>query len=179
MATIGVQRAQEVDVQLEFEEFFQSQYGALVRAVFLLTGQPEEAEDIAQEALTRVYERWPRVRQMESPVGYLYRVALHLNHRRLRQLLLQARRRLQPHPNSVDPAQIAETRGDVLRVMMSLSPGYREVLVLTEWLGMDASEAGQVLHLRPGSVRSRLHRAREAFRKRYVGVERPMENEDA
>ena len=167
------------DLDLDFEEFFRSQYGPLVRATFLLTGNREEAEDIAQEALTRVYERWSRVREMESAVGYAYRVALHLNHRRLRKLLVQASRRLQGPSTSEDPAVIAETRGDVLRVMTSLPMRFREVLVLTEWLEMDAAQAGKVLGLRPGSVRARLHRAREEFRKRYEGPERVRENEDA
>jgi DNA-directed RNA polymerase specialized sigma24 family protein len=40
------------------------------------------------------------------------------------------------------------------------------VLVLTEWLDMDAKEAAKVLGMKPASVRVRLHRARVAFRER-------------
>ncbi|MGH2637435.1 MAG: RNA polymerase sigma factor, partial [Actinomycetota bacterium] len=45
----------------------------------------------------------------------------------------------------------------------------REVLVLVEWLGYTAEEAGGVLGIEPASVRGRLHRARKSLRARYGG----------
>jgi hypothetical protein len=61
-----------------FEAFFTRTYPTLGRALFLLTGNPADAEDIAQEAMVKVWERWHRVRAMDSPEGYVYRVALNL-----------------------------------------------------------------------------------------------------
>ena len=61
-----------------FEVLFRSEFRRLGKALYLLTGDRGEAEELAQEAMARVYERWARVRTMESPTGYLYRVALHL-----------------------------------------------------------------------------------------------------
>ncbi|MGH2764295.1 MAG: sigma factor, partial [Actinomycetota bacterium] len=52
-----------------FEEFFRSTYGRLMGALLLLTGDAAEAEDLAQEALVRVFERWERVQMMDSPEG--------------------------------------------------------------------------------------------------------------
>ena len=49
-----------------------------------MTGDRVEAEDIAQEALVRVYERWGQVGGMDSPTGYLYRTAMNLARSRLR-----------------------------------------------------------------------------------------------
>jgi RNA polymerase sigma-70 factor (ECF subfamily) len=46
---------------LDFEEFFRAEYGRLVRTVYLLTRNGAEAEEIAQEAMARTYERWDRV----------------------------------------------------------------------------------------------------------------------
>ena len=43
--------------------------------MMLLTGDPFEAEELAHEAITRVLERWERVRAMGSPTGYLFRTA--------------------------------------------------------------------------------------------------------
>jgi RNA polymerase sigma-70 factor (ECF subfamily) len=51
-----------------------------------------------------------------------------------------------------------------MRALMSLPPGQRQALVLTEWLGLDSAEAGRVLGIRPSSVRARIHRARVAFK---------------
>jgi DNA-directed RNA polymerase specialized sigma24 family protein len=75
----------------DFEAFFQSEYTRPVRALYLLSGDRADAEDAAQEAMARVYERWDRVREMDAPDGYLYRVALHVERRRRYRLGLQAR----------------------------------------------------------------------------------------
>jgi len=52
--------------------------------MYLLTGDRREAEDLAQEALVRAFERWSRVRSMANPPGYVYRTAINLNRNRLR-----------------------------------------------------------------------------------------------
>jgi DNA-directed RNA polymerase specialized sigma24 family protein len=57
------------------EVFSEREYRALVRFAFLLCGDAGEAEEIAEEAMARVYERWDRVGSMGSPGGYTDRVA--------------------------------------------------------------------------------------------------------
>jgi RNA polymerase sigma-70 factor (ECF subfamily) len=43
---------------------------------------------------------------------------------------------------------------------MTLPRGQREAILLVEWLGLDAREAGRILGISPSSVRSRVHRAK-------------------
>lgn len=50
--------------------------------MFLLTGSSSEAEDLAQEAMIPVYERWEHVSMMDAPTGYLFRTALNLERER-------------------------------------------------------------------------------------------------
>jgi hypothetical protein len=52
---------------LDFESFFRAEYRPLCQALVLLVGDPLEAEEIAQETMTRVLERWDRVGVMDSP----------------------------------------------------------------------------------------------------------------
>ena len=59
-----------------FEEFFEEERTPLFRALCLMTGNPGEAEEIAQDAFLHLWERWDRVREMERPAGYLYRSAM-------------------------------------------------------------------------------------------------------
>jgi RNA polymerase sigma-70 factor, ECF subfamily len=153
-----------------FEPFFEAEYPRLARALFLVTGDGSEAEELAQEAMVRVFERWERVRRMTSPTGYLYRIALNLNRSRLRRLAVRARRLVIPG-TSPDPATTAEARDELSRVLASLPDGQREALVLVEWLGMDAEEAGRVLGIEPVSVRVRISRARAALREEVEGLE--------
>ena len=54
---------------LDFESFFRAEYRSLSQALLLLVGDAFEAEEIAQEAMARVYERWDRVGMMTRRRG--------------------------------------------------------------------------------------------------------------
>jgi RNA polymerase sigma factor (sigma-70 family) len=151
---------------LDFEEFFQAEYRGLVRALYLLTADQHEAEELGQETMARVYERWDRVRTMESPGGYVYRIALNLNRQRLRHLAVRARRLLALHPH-LDSFP-SDARTEIADAIGSLRLGQRQAFMLVEWLGMSAEEAGRILKIEPSSVRSRVHRARAVLRDRLT-----------
>lgn len=156
---------------VRFEEFFQTEHVRLARALYLLTGSTAEADELTQEAMVRVYERWDRVRQMDSPQGYLFRTALNLHRSRVRGLASKARQIFQATP-SPDPAEVVQSRDSLSRALASLPTGQREALVLVEWLGMGQEEAATALGIKPGSVRARLSRAKADLRGK-------LEDEDA
>jgi RNA polymerase sigma factor (sigma-70 family) len=145
-------------------------YDRLVGALYLLTGSYPEAEDMAQEALARVYSQWDRVSRMVSPIGYAYRVAFNLNHRRLSRLggLLRLLPLLAGPP--ADPILVSEERADVLRALLALPARQREVLVATEWLGFSTEETAVLLRIAPSSVRATVARARDGVRQRLGEV---------
>jgi RNA polymerase sigma-70 factor (ECF subfamily) len=91
---------------LDFETFFAEVYPRLAQALLLLTADRAEAQDLAQEAMVRVYERWERIRAMESPVGYAYRTAMNLNRKRLRRLAVRARRLVRPPEERDDLSRV-------------------------------------------------------------------------
>jgi hypothetical protein len=64
----------DVADDLQFREFFAGEYGRLRRLGFLLTGDWTQAEELAQDALVRVYWVWPRVRRLSHPGAYARRV---------------------------------------------------------------------------------------------------------
>jgi RNA polymerase sigma-70 factor, ECF subfamily len=149
---------------LSFAQFFEREHLRLGRAIFLLTGDRDEAEDLVQEALARAYERWDRVSQMGEPAAYVYRIASNLHRRRsrtrLRQRTLVERRMVQDS----DPGDVADARMDVLAALAMLPQDQRDALVLVEMFGFDTETAAQALGIRPVSVRVRLHRARLRLR---------------
>lgn len=161
MADVRSLRQTNVVAPTDFESFFRSEYHRLVRALVLVAGSQPEAEELAQEAMARVCERWERISRMASPTGYLYRVAFNLHRRRLGR---QARERTAPGEGDPgdDPIATRLTRLDVLRAVRSLPVRQREALVLVEWLGMTSTEAGAVMGSKPGTIRSLLHEARRS-----------------
>ena len=152
-----------ISESLAFEAFFDQEYPQLCRALVLLVGDVFEAEELAQEAMTRVLERWDRVREMDSPTGYVYRTAMNLQRKRIRRLAVRARRVFADEPAD-DLALAADDRHDVRRALAALPESQRAALVLVDWLEMDSAEAGVVLGIKASSVRVRLHRGREALR---------------
>jgi RNA polymerase sigma-70 factor (ECF subfamily) len=162
--------AGETERAAAFEDFFHAHHERLLRVLYLSTGDRHEAEDLAQEAFVRVYERWARVAAAENPAGYLYRVALNQRRSRLRRLRVAARKalRLAPVPPPDEHAATDE-RLSVRRALVGLPDGQREAVVLVEWLGMTDAQAGEALGVSPGAVRTRLHRARAALHETLRG----------
>ena len=75
-----------------FEAFFEVEHERLVRALYLVTGNAQEAEELMQDAFVAVWERWDRVSVMDDPTGYLYRTAMNRFRSRLRRASRAARR---------------------------------------------------------------------------------------
>jgi RNA polymerase sigma-70 factor (ECF subfamily) len=153
---------------LDFAGFFHAEYEALLRTMVVLSRNRAEAEDLAQEAMARVFERWDRVRRATSPRGYLYAIALNLHRSALRRVAVAIRHRGDPDPPE-GPEEIAERRLEILRALRSVPRSQCEALLLVEWVGMTSEEAGRVLGIAPESVRGRVHRARRSLSERYGG----------
>ena len=168
--TVGAVRRGDVEGQPDFEEFYRAEFPGLVRAMFLLVPVVDEAQELAQEAMVRVYERWDRVSAMELPGAYLYLVATNLNRSRLRSLAVRARR-LSALGADLRDVEIDPARRDLADAISSLSVRLREAFMLVDWLGMSSDEAARILHIAPASVRSRVHRARRELRTRLTPKE--------
>jgi RNA polymerase sigma-70 factor, ECF subfamily len=135
-----------------FEAFFEAERTRLLRALYLLTGNREEAEEVLQESFIAVWERWDRVGTMDEPTGYLFRTALNRYRSRVRRAARAARRAVgQAHGG--DGFAEAEDRVEIARALADLSPRRREAIVLTELLGYGSAEAGRLMGVADATVR--------------------------
>lgn len=168
MTEEAVAEAQRVET---FEDFFHANYERLLRAMYLATGDRHEAEDLAQDAMARVYERWDRVRETEDPIGYVFRVALNRRRSLIRRLATAVKRTPRARTEaSVEPTNAIDDRDAIRRALQGLPDTQREALVLCDWLGMTDAEAAAALGISAGATRTRLHRARSAMRTSLRGV---------
>lgn len=147
-----------------FEEFFEEEHEQLLRALYVVTGDRQEAEDLVQEAFVKVLERWDAIGAMDDPTGYLYRTAMNTFRTRYRRGLMAIRKIAQLVPRSRDEFQEVELRDDVRRGLASLTPRQRAAIVLTELLGYSATDAGQTLGIKPSTVRALTTQARATLR---------------
>jgi len=143
-----------------FEEFYEASFRRVFTALCLVTGSRHEAEEIAQDAFLRVFERWDRVGVLEDPTGYLFRVSMNVFRSRYRRASLGLRRELLLAPAATDDLAAVETHDEVVRLLQGLDPKQRAAVLLTAILDYSAEEAGRMLGIRASSVRSLTTRAR-------------------
>jgi RNA polymerase sigma factor (sigma-70 family) len=146
-----------------FEAFFEAEHVRLLRALYLVTGNAEEAEELMQDAFVAVWERWDRVGGMEEPTGYLYRTAMNRYRSRLRRAA-RATRRVVGAAEDGDAFAAADERDAVARALARLPERQRAAIILTELLGYDSAEAGRILGVKDVTVRSLASQARAALR---------------
>jgi RNA polymerase sigma factor (sigma-70 family) len=151
------------DEPASFEEFFHRERDRLFRVMCVITGDRQEAEDVAQEAFARVWERWDSVGPMVNPVGYLHRTAMNVFRSRYRRALLAAQRAFDRTPPT-DAYQLVDDRQVVLGALSLLPPRQRAAIVLTEVLRYTAEEAGRMLGVRASTVRALHFQARASLR---------------
>src|SRR6185369_17796283 len=135
-----------------FEGFFAATNPRLFTALWLVTGDRYEAEEIAQDAFLRVFERWGRVGGLEDPESYLFRTAMNVFRNRYRRAALAVRRSLSMAPDASDELAAVEDRDEVIRLLRPLPPRQRAAVVATSILDLSADEAGRLLGMRPATV---------------------------
>ena len=155
--------AEQASEPLDFEDFFRGEHVRLLRALYLVTGNRQEAEELTQEAFLRVWEKWPRVSAMEDPTGYLYRTAMNAFRSRARRARVAASKVLKPGSSREAFADV-ENRDVVVRALASLTPRQRAALVVTELLEYSNEEAAKILDVKPETVRSLASRGRSTLR---------------
>lgn len=149
-----------------FESFYVANERRLYRALFVVTGDRYEAEDLMQTAFCKVLERWDRVVSLDDPVGYLFRTAFNTHRSAVRRTMRAARRVVPWSPDRQappEPAEVAEMRDRAVRALGALTRRQREAVVLTALLGYGRNEAARIMGIRPATVRVLVSQARAAL----------------
>lgn len=152
----------EASEPITFEDFFHAEKDRLLQVMSVITGSRAEAEDITQEAFTRLLERWETVATMANPAGYLHRAAMNQLRSRYRRAAVALRRAVAIGPDR-DVFDEVDNRDLAIRVLGSLPPRQRAALVLTEALGYSGEEAGRLLGVQATTVWALTHQARAAL----------------
>ena len=156
------------ETALGFDGFFEANRDNLTRALWLVTRDRHEAEEIAQDAFARLWERWEQVSRVQDPEAYLFRTALNLYRNRRRRAALALRRLVRTVAPS-DPMEAIDERDAVIRALGRLTPRQRSAVVLLDLVDMTSEEAGRTLGVRPSTVRVLAARARVALREEIGG----------
>lgn len=159
-----------------FVEVFNTHYSRVFRILDRLSGDPELAADLAQDAFVRLYRRGELP---ESPPAWLISVAMNLlrnaQTKRSRRIRLLTRARTEdilsdPGPNPDRSMTTGEAVRMVRDTLQSLPERERKLLLLRAE-GLSYRDIAGALGLNPASVGTLLARAKNAFREAYGGVQ--------
>ncbi|MFZ4506865.1 MAG: RNA polymerase sigma factor [Fimbriimonas sp.] len=137
----------------------------LVRTATNLLRDRYEAEDVAQESFLKAFRELSKLRDDRAFSGYLYRICVRLcmDRLRLKRPEVVEFDRAKPHEGGA-----VENRVVIEKLLAMLPYDLRATLVLREMEQLSYEEVAEVMHVPIGTVRSRLHTARERFRKLWV-----------
>jgi RNA polymerase sigma-70 factor (sigma-E family) len=150
-----------------FDDFARARMPELLRFGYALTGSPQAAADLVQDALERTMLAWARVENQGDPEGYVRRSMVNLNisiwRRRRREILVDEL----PAHNGRSDVQPAATHRDLAlwdRVK-ALPPRQRTVIVLRYYEDLPEDVVAATMGSAVGTVKSQMSRALAALRR--------------
>jgi RNA polymerase sigma-70 factor (ECF subfamily) len=155
-AVLGVRRSNS-----EIEALLRDARPWLYRLALAITGRSELAEDATQEALVRAAKSWQKLGSVQDPPAWLRTVVV--------RCAITSLQTAKPGP----PIEAAQQQDPTVAVAVQLTlarmcPSDRALLALVHFEELSYAEIAQILEIPVGTVASRLHTAREAFRKEWL-----------
>jgi RNA polymerase sigma-70 factor (ECF subfamily) len=151
---------------MELEDTVTALIPQVLRYCLGRTGSPDLAEEIAQEAMSALVQRWRRRGPPENPAAFVFAVARRRGGRALlRRGLMRPLEHLvnQPHP-APNPADTTLQRSELAQMhkaLLALRARDREVLLLVAAAELDLNNVSNLLGISLSAVKMRLHRARQ------------------
>src|SRR5919198_5353605 len=149
-----------------WRELYDTEYPRLLRALLALGGDPDAAEDAAQEAFVKAHRTG--LEHLERPGAWLLVVGTRelLRHRRRRRMEDQ-RWALRPRSDAPGMDSIAD-RADLLAALRQLPDRQRTVVVARYYYGLSYDEIARLFAIKSGTVGATLHQAIEKLRQLHI-----------
>jgi RNA polymerase sigma-70 factor (ECF subfamily) len=148
---------------VSFDDLYASEYGAVVRVAFALTGRLGVAEELTQEAFLAAYRRWDRVGLYDDPAAWVRRVVTHRCVSFWRRGLTELRMMTRLGRERSTTVVIPEGDERVLAAVRRLPPRQREVIALVLLEDRAVNEVADILGCATETVRTHLRRGRLAL----------------
>lgn len=154
----------------EFEDWYRREHPRLANGLYLISGSIDTARDATDEAFARAAASWTRVRRMDSPTAWTFKVGLNLIRReaRRRRRHEAAVSRLRAPASSV-PVELPDS--ELWDAVRALPDRQRQTVVLRYVGDLPEAEIAAVLGVARGTVASNLSRALDALASKLVEQE--------
>lgn len=170
-----------------FDQFVETYRRKLFQYTYLMCGHREDAEEVAQETLLKVFSNFDQLREPQHLRPWVFRIAKNECLMKRRKSIFAPKEEisldeLRPHPTGdgdhrkleiadwsalpEDAAHRSEIRRIVGQAIQELPDTYRSVILLRDVEELTTEEAASVLDVSTDVVKTRLHRARLALRQK-------------
>jgi len=139
-----------------FDGWYRAEHARLLGLLTVVAGDADVAREATAEAFTRALERWDRVRAMDSPSAWTYRVGVNLLRRRLRRAAFE--RRILPDPPR--PAAPPAVDSELWAAVRALPARQRTAVGLRYVCDLPIDEIAEVMGVAVGTVSATLTAAR-------------------
>lgn len=154
----------------EFTAFVASAQQPLLRMAYALTGEAEAARDLVQEALTKTYVAWGRIRSDEA-MAYTRRIIVNQRIDTWRKTRKETVTGTLPD-TAVDSREgVADRRDALVRALAALPEQQRKVVVLRHYADMSEAHVADTLGISQGAVKSAASRGLAALRQHASSTE--------
>ena len=148
------------DDKVDFEQFMAARWQPLVRTAYVLTGNQQDAEDIAQTALTNAYGVWPRIRRADDVNVYVHRILINVfRTARRRRRFLEVLTSVVPERHGASAATDVHDKDEIVQVLATLTARQRAVIVLRYLEDLSEAQTAIALGCSVGTVKSQTSRA--------------------
>lgn len=145
-----------------YNQWVREHYRFLLRSAWALTGSRALAEDVVQDCFTSAWRYRNQLRDARLARAWLFQI---MRRHALRHLVPdQPLVYTEQAPDTVAPPSALDDQLDVVKALGRIAPIHREVLVLYYFDDMPTAQMAEALDIAPGTVLSRLARAREALK---------------
>jgi RNA polymerase sigma-70 factor (sigma-E family) len=156
----------------EFAEFAHARARALHRAAYLMVGDTQLAQDLVQEALTKTYVAWPRLRAPRNAAAYCRKAITTTAISWFRRKGWDNERpteHLPDHGGAVGPEAAVTERDAVWGALVALPPRQRAALVLRFYEGLTEVQTAEAMGCAVGTVKSQVAAGLAKLRDRLGG----------
>jgi RNA polymerase sigma-70 factor (sigma-E family) len=152
-----------------FVEFAQASRDRLRRTAYLLCGDWDQASDLVQEGLVRVYVRWPRLVRHGGELAYARKavVSAFLDHKRRRSSTERPQETDPTTASGEDVATAVTTRAALMSALADLPPRQRACVVLRYFEDLSVADTAALLGCTEGTVKSQTSRALFSLRSMF------------
>ncbi|WP_329403877.1 SigE family RNA polymerase sigma factor [Streptomyces virginiae] len=141
---------------VEFHTFFERHHAELSRLACMLIGEPDDADDLAADALVAVWDRWDRVRGSDHPLAYARGIVANMARTRIRAAVRERRRVALFWSNRSEEVEAPDVAAvlDVRTALARLPFRKRACVVLRHALDLSEKDTALALGISVGTVKS-------------------------